>query len=351
MLDPNHYNYELPQELLAQEPASPRDSSRIFVYDTATDTIQFDHFFHLHKYLPQNSFLTVNTTKVLPSRIILYKENRGRVKTLFLVNEMKENVVKAMVDRGLSIGQRLNIDQKYWFTVIGQNEHIFTLSVDFPKEDFIKLLEKKGSMPIPPYLKKSTLTEGELRRKYQTVFATDRGSAAAPTASLHFTPRVFKKLEQKGIGRETIKLHVGAGTFAPLTEKNLKEKTLHTEWYEITPQAAERINTLKNAGNKLVAVGTTVTRALESAAETSGVSKSILTARTEETNIFIFPPYKFKMVDILVTNFHVPKSSLMMLVDAFLENKKSSKSLLELYQIAIKEKFWFFSFGEAMVIL
>jgi S-adenosylmethionine:tRNA ribosyltransferase-isomerase len=347
MPDPKLYDYTLPPELVAQEPASPRDSSRLFVYDTSTDTVVYDHFINVATYLPSNSFLTLNTTKVLPSRIYLYKENGGRVKALFLVNELEGNEVRAMLDRGVAIGQKLHIDQKYFFTVIGQNEHIFTLSIDFPNEEFFALLEEKGNMPIPPYLKHSRLTEKQLRTKYQTVFAKDKGSAAAPTASLHFTNRVFKKLEQKGIQKEYIKLHVGAGTFAPLTETHLKEQKLHTEWYSISQQTADSINLRKSAGNKLVAVGTTVTRALESAAKSNIPLKPI----AEETDIFIFPPFEFKMIDILMTNFHVPKSSLMMLVDAFLQHKKSKKNILDLYQIAIEKKYRFFSFGDSMLLL
>ena len=350
MIDPYNYNYVLPEEFLAQNPASPRDSSKIFVYDTANEKISFDTFLNIDKYLPSNSFLTLNTTKVLPSRIILYKENGGRVKTLFMVNELKGNVVEAMLDRAVLIGQKLNLDKKYWFTVIGQDEHIFTLSVDFPKEQFIELLEKRGSMPIPPYLKKSTLTETQLKTKYQTIFAKDRGSAAAPTASLHFTNRVFKKLEKKGIEFEYIKLHVGAGTFAPLLEKNLVEHKLHKEWYEITEKTAKEINILKKQGKKLVAVGTTVTRALESASGKID-ERYIINSVTDETEIFIYPPYTFKSVDILITNFHVPKSSLMMLVDAFLKHKKAEKDILDLYEIAKQHHFRFFSFGDAMIIL
>lgn len=347
MIDPKQYDYKLPHEQIAQEPASPRDSSKLFVYDTQNDRVEIDKFYNLHHHLPKNSFLVLNKTKVLPSRIYLYTENGGKVKTLFLVNELKNNEVNAMVDRKVEIGQTLYFDEKYSAVVINQDEHIFTLKFDFSKEKFIQLLEKKGTMPIPPYLKHSHLSEKELRTKYQTIFAEDKGSAAAPTASLHFTNRVFKKLEEKGIEKTYIKLHVGAGTFAPLLEKHLVEGKLHTEWFEVTPKAADYINKSKMDGKKLVSVGTTVTRTLESAA----AAKNIVAYSSGETDIFIYPPYNFQMVDILLTNFHVPKSSLMMLVDAFLQYKGSKKSIHQLYSIAIQEKLRFFSFGDAVLIL
>nr|AIA18919.1 Queuosine biosynthesis protein [uncultured bacterium] len=346
MIDPKIYDYELPAEQVAQTPASPRDSSRLFIYDTALDLIQFDTFNNLAKYLPKESLLVLNKTKVIPSRITLYKENKGRVKCLFLVNELKNKVVNAMLDRKVEIGQSLQFDDNFRFKVIGQDEHVFTLAFDFPKEKFINLLERKGSMPIPPYLKHTELKESELRRKYQTIFAKDNGSAAAPTASLHFTQRVFNKLEEKGIQKTFVKLHVGAGTFAPLLEKNLVEGKLHTEWFEVTQKTADSINKAKTQGSKIVAVGTTVARTLETASDGKEMK-----GRSGETDIFIYPPYTFKTVDILLTNFHVPKSSLMMLVDALLQNKKAKRNIIELYSTAIKERFRFFSFGDAMLIL
>jgi len=347
MLNPHDYDYELPQELVAQKPASPRDSSKLFVYDTKKDIIKIDTFYNLDSYVPQNSVIVLNKTKVLPSRIVLYKENGGRVKTLFLVNELQGNSVKAMLDRGIEIGQTIHFDQKYRFIVTGQNEHIFTLKMSCSVNEFIAFLEKNGSMPIPPYLKHSHLTEKELRKKYQTIFAEDKGSAAAPTASLHFTNRVFNKLEKKGIDKVYVKLHVGAGTFAPLIQKNLEEKKLHTEWYQVSALAAEQINEAKQKGKSVLAVGTTVIRTLETSADT----KNHLLPKSGDTDIFIYPPYDFKIADMLLTNFHVPKSSLMMLVDAFLQYKGAKRSIHQLYAEAIKQQLRFFSFGDAMLIL
>jgi len=204
-------------------------------------------------------------------------------------------------------------------------------------------------MPIPLYLKKSPLKRNELLEKYQTIFAKIQGSSAAPTASLHFTDRVFGRLDKKRIKKYFITLHVGLGTFAPITNENIKQKKLHKEYLEVDSSTLQSINRLKRKGKILVAAGTTTVRTLESISQSE-----IYHLRSNiynETDLFIFPPYNFKMVDILITNFHLPKSSLMMLVEAFLQYKKSKKSLVELYKIAIKNEFRFYSFGDAMLII
>jgi S-adenosylmethionine:tRNA ribosyltransferase-isomerase len=197
-------------------------------------------------------------------------------------------------------------------------------------------------MPIPPYLKKTSLKKDELLAKYQSIFAREKGSSAAPTASLHFTEKVFEKLGEKGIGKHFVTLHVGMGTFAPLTKDNLENKTLHHESYLIDKDTYDLILKEKKQGKKLVSVGTTVTRTLESVAKTG-----LLAVKTD---LFIYPPYNFKMVDHLITNFHLPKSSLMMLVEAFLQNKRAKRKLINLYNVAIENKFRFYSFGDAMLI-
>jgi S-adenosylmethionine:tRNA ribosyltransferase-isomerase len=375
------YDYFLPKKNLALEPAVPRDSSKLFIYNVGKDKIMFDHFYNLDKYLPKDSFMVMNNTKVLPARAILKKESGGKVILLFLVNELGVmsdellgGLVKVMADRKITIGERVFFDQENYLKVVGQNENIFELKFDFGREKLFELLKKYGTMPIPPYLKKSTLTRDELLIKYQTIFAKTNGSAAAPTASLHFTDDVFKKLDEKGINRFFVTLHVGMGTFAPITDENIKEKKLHNEFYEIDENTWKQIKINRNKEKKLVAVGTTVVRTLETAinndsvrqflsheslsiAQEAGslskVKKLLLPRHTilDKTDLFIFPPYNFKMVDAMVTNFHLPKSSLMMLVEAFLQYKKAKKSLVELYNIAIKNSFRFYSFGDAMVIL
>ncbi len=364
----SQYNYYLPKALIAQEPAVPRDFSRLLIYDTAKDKIYFDKFLNLGQYLPNNSFLVLNNTKVIPSRITLYKrpsyakatEGLGRVVVLFLVNEyfsprgsgklQGENIIKAMVDRKVKVGEKLYFDSHHYVTVTRQEGKIFFMRLGFSDEIFLKILEEKGRMPIPLYIKNTPLSEKDLRQKYQTVFSQQIASSAAPTASLHFTPRLFKKLGQIGIKRAYVTLNVGMGTFAPVTDENITTARLHAEYYEISKTAADNINQWKKEGRKLVAVGTTVVRALESFQRTSLVAQSSLPPLLK-TSLFIYPPFDFRTTDILITNFHLPQSSLMMLVDAFLKFKKAKRGLIDLYQIAIRENFRFYSFGDAALIL
>jgi S-adenosylmethionine:tRNA ribosyltransferase-isomerase len=344
MIDLNQFDYYLPKNQIAQKPASPRDHSRIFVYDTKKDTITFDYFYHLDRYLTSDSFLVLNNTKVLPARVEMKKTTGGKIIVLFLVNEIKEKgLIPAIVDRKVTVGEKLFFQNGYWVRVETQQGHFFTLCYLFAKEKLFDLLRCFGTMPVPLYLKNTPLERDQLLKKYQTVFAKKEGSAAAPTASLHFTNRVFNKLEQKGIKRYFVTLHVGLGTFAPITEENLMKKTLHQEYYEIAESTWQTIEKERIMGKKLLAVGTTVVRTLESTAKTKKLFG--------QTDLFIFPPYRFLMIDGLITNFHLPKSSLMLLVGAFLQFKGAKKSLVELYNIAVKNKFRFYSFGDAMVII
>jgi len=372
------YNYFLPEKNLALEPTIPRDSSKLFVYNTKTDLISFDYFYNLDKYLPENSFMVLNNTKVLPARVVMRKSTRGKVILLFLVNELTHSAssgqagsrtISAMADRKVNVGDKLFFNKDNYVEVVAQKEHIFELEFNFDRKHLFFLLKKYGTMPIPLYLKKTPLKRDELLEKYQTIFAKTEGSAAAPTASLHFTDRVFNKLDKKGIKKYFVTLHVGLGTFAPITDQNIKQKKLHEEYFEIDVKTLQLINQSKSEKKKIVAVGTTVTRTLESAVENfitreshhsdfvvmvPSKVKNFLPpphAIFDKTELFIFPPYNFKMVDIMVTNFHLPKSSLMMLVEAFLQHKGAKKSLVELYNIAIKNNFRFYSFGDAMVII
>lgn len=343
MNDLSFYDYHLSPENLALKPASPRDSSKLFIYETATNKIFFDYFYNLDKYLPKNSFLVLNNTKVLPAKVVLKKQSGGKVKVLILVNEIVNNTFSIIVDRKINVGEKIFFDDKNYLEIIGQEENIFKVKYPFSKEKLFSLIKKYGTMPIPPYLKKTPLNKDQLIKKYQAIFAQEEGSSAAPTASLHFTNRVFYKLKRKKINKYFITLHIGLGTFAPLTEKNLEQKKLHKEYYEVKKDIFNIIKNNKLKGKKLVSVGTTVVRTLESVAKTNKL--------ISETDLFIYPPYEFKMIDILITNFHLPKSSLMMLVEAFLQHKKAKRYLVELYQIAIKNKFRFYSFGDAMLII
>lgn len=390
MLRTQDYDYTLPPNLIAKEPAVPRDHSRLFIYDTQKDSITFDHFFNLAKYLPQNSFLVLNETKVLPSRITLKRRPIeiatspfgnlrgcqaprndmrpvGNVTVLFLVNEEMDDsrTMRVMVDRKVMTGDKLFFNEKDSIEVIAQDKQLFTVKVPFGKTRLFHLLEQKGSMPIPLYIKNSPLTRDELIKKYQTIFARAPddarlyGSAAAPTASLHFTDDVFASLDAKQIERLFITLHVGLGTFAPVSAKNISEKKLHEEWFEIPSEVIEKVEDRRlKMDRKLVAVGTTVSRTLEAFANSKLKTlnpKQIRNLKHQtimnKTDLFIYPPYKFKMVDHLITNFHLPGSSLMMLVEAFLQHKRAKRSLVDLYQVAIKEKFRFYSFGDGMLIL
>ncbi len=338
----NNYDYVLPEANLALAPAVPRDSSKLFIYETDVDKITFDRFYNLNKYLPKDSFMVMNNTKVLPARVSMKKESGGKVIVLLLVNEILNDTLPIIVDRKINVGEKIFFDENNFLYITGQKENIFEVRFDFSRQHLFSLLNKYGAMPIPPYLKKSTLSKNDLLKKYQTIFAKTDGSSAAPTASLHFTDSVFKKLDEKEIKRLFVTLHVGMGTFAPITDENILKKELHNEYYEVDQKTLQLINQLKYGGKKLVAVGTTVVRTLESVAKSKNFNK---------TNLFIFPPYDFKMIDIMITNFHLPKSSLMMLVEAFLQHKKAKKSLVELYNIAISNNFRFYSFGDAMLIL
>jgi len=342
-MDLTSYNYHLPSGNLALSPVSPRDHSKLFIYDTKLNKVTVDLFYNVYKYLPASSFLVLNETKVVPCRVTMKKRTGGKIVVLLLVNKIKDGIVSAMVDRKAKPGEELFFENGQSIEVISQKENIFQLRFSFSKNMLFEVLGKEGVMPVPPYLKKTLLKKEELVEKYQTVFAKVEGSSAAPTASFHFTDRVFRHLDKAGIKRFFVTLHVGLGTFAPLTEDNLKSKKLHLEHYEIKKPIIEEILKHKKQGDRLVAVGTTVTRTLESYAKTKKIS--------DMTDLFIYHPYDFRMVDHLLTNFHLPRSSLMMLVEAFLKQKKAERSLIELYNMAIKKDFRFYSFGDAMLIL
>jgi len=351
-IDLELYSYNLPKEKIADKPAKPRDFSKLFVYDTLEDKIYFDIFLNLDRYLPKNSFLVLNNTKVLPARVEMIKETGGKVKILFLVDEaLNENskFIRGLVNKKLNLKEKIYFpNKKDFIEVVSQEKNIFTFSLKMDLNKFLKLLNLCGEAPLPPYIKKTPLTKKEAKEKYQTIFAKKLGSVAAPTASFHFTKRVFKKLKRKGIEHFFITLHVGLGTFMPISEENIKKKKLHKEYWEIETNVYKKILKLKQK-KKLIAVGTTTTRLLETLARKKlNLNKKILRGTTE---LFIFPPFKFKMIDGLITNFHLPKTSLMMLVEAFLQFKNSKRHLKELYEIAIENDFRFYSFGDAMLIL
>lgn len=345
------YWYDLPKEFIAQTPATPRDSSKLLVYNTQTNEIKTDYFYNIATYLPPSTAFTLNDSKVVPARVTLYKETGGKIIVLFLVNEWlphKIGTIPCFFDRKAQIGDRLYFHDKSFVTVQDKKDELFYVTWAGLAGELVEKLIAYGTMPIPPYIKHSPLSRDELLEKYQTIFAHTAGSSAAPTASLHYTENVFRSFAQKQMEKIQVTLHVGLGTFAPLTEKNITEKKLHHEWYEISKYAAIQLKKVKEEKRPLLAVGTTVVRTLESYAKNR---EEVGLPCSGSTDLFIQPGYEFRMVDMLQTNFHLPSSSLMMLVDAFLYYKKAPRRILELYEYAIKERFRFFSFGDTMLIL
>jgi S-adenosylmethionine:tRNA ribosyltransferase-isomerase len=334
------YNYELPEKLIAQKPSQPRDAARLLIYEKTADKIYYDRFLNIVKYLPQNAVLVFNETKVLPARLNLKKETGGKVEILYLKN--RGELFEVLADRKLNINAKIFLNKNIAFEVVGHEEKIYLLKPLFDVKKFEKILEKYGTAPIPPYIKHSPLSKSQLKQQYQTIFARYTGSVAAPTASLHFTKRVLNSLKKAKIDTKFVTLHVGLGTFAPLTEQNLKTKKLHSEFYSIDKKTAEFLNKAKTQGRPIIAVGTTVARTLEAAAK-NGQLKDL----SGQTDIFISEGYKFGFIDGMVTNFHVPKSSLLMLVAALAGREK----ILEIYKFAIAKKFKFYSFGDGMLII
>ncbi|MFA4942639.1 MAG: tRNA preQ1(34) S-adenosylmethionine ribosyltransferase-isomerase QueA [Patescibacteria group bacterium] len=338
----NQYFYKLPKELIAQKPVEPRDSARLFVYNTKTNEVHFDIFKNCSKYIPEKSTLVINTTKVVPARVYMQKETGGKIEVLFLINEYEGgDSIKCIVDRKLNVGQKLFFPNRFMCLVSQQENQLFTLQLFFENTLLIPTLEQFGITPIPKYITENKLEEENLRSRYQSIFAKTPASIAAPTASLHFTDAVFSSLFEKGVKTADITLHVGMGTFAPVREEQLESGTLHKEWYTI-PDETKKILDRSDQGY-IIPVGTTAMRAIESYTKTQ--------MQNGATNLFIKKPFEFKVASGLVTNFHVPESSLMYLVDAFLTHKRAEKSILDLYKIAIEERFRFYSFGDAMLIL
>lgn len=336
----NQYEYQLPDDLIAQSPAFPRDAARLLVYDRAEQTTVLDTFRNLQRYLPSKSVLVLNQTKVIPARLLCTKETGGKVQVFYVGHDKR--VLQALCDRKLSIGARVRFDARHTFTVVDYANGKYSLEPSFPLRQVMRLFERHGRTPIPPYIKHSPLSERLLRSQYQTIFAKNKGSVAAPTASLHFTPRLLASLKRAGHSVLFVTLHVGLGTFASVTDEHLIAGTLHEECFEIDSKNARALMIAKKQGRPIVAVGTTVARTLESAADKHGVLRRL----RGTTDIFIRDSYTWKFVDSLITNFHVPKSSLMMLVATLVGRVR----LLSLYRFAINNKMRFFSFGDGMLI-
>lgn len=334
------FDYTLPPQLIAQSPAEPRDSAKLLVFNRATNDTQFDTFNNIITYLPENCVLVFNRTKVFPARMRLKKATGGAASALYIAKE--GDAIRALAEGKLKAGDVLTWEDGHTFTVMKRDGKEVVLTPSFPMGELMSLLEKYGETPLPPYIKESPLSETERRSEYQTVFAKENGSVAAPTAGLHFTEDLLAHIEQSGRAVRYVTLHVNLGTFAPVTDEHWKQKKLHEEWYEIDDETAAFLNEAKKAGRPIIAVGTTSVRTLESA-----TTDHRLTKLSGVTNIFITEHDSLKFTDGLITNFHVPRSSLLMLVSAFVGREK----LLDLYAQAIEKKFRFFSFGDGMMIV
>lgn len=334
------FYYDLPQELIAQTPVEPRDSSRLLVYDRKQKSITHKHFYDIVDYLHAGDVLVVNNTKVLPARIYGTKIPTGGHVEFLLLKRLDLTHWEVILKPGRIAKPRAEFrfsdDLTATVESVGEDgSRIVEFHFDGVFED---ILSRVGEMPLPPYIKEK-LTD---KTRYNTVYSKIDGSAAAPTAGLHFTKELIDKLKAKGVIFVEVLLHVGLGTFRPVKVDDVTKHHMHSEFYSVSEQAANEINAAKAEGRRVICVGTTSVRTLESAADRPGH----IVAGSGNTDIFIYPPYKYKMVDALITNFHLPESTLIMLVSALC----SREEILEVYKVAVEERYRFFSFGDAMFI-
>ena len=340
MLLKSDYDYELPEELIAQTPAEPRDSSRLLVYDRATGKREHRIFRDTKEYLRPGDVLVVNNTKVLPARLYAYTKNGGKVEVLLLKRrDLNEWEVLVRPGKKAKVGAELIVSEELSLTVVDRTdtgERIVRFHFDGVFED---ILSRLGSMPLPPYIHEKLKDKD----RYQTVYCKTDGSAAAPTAGLHFTQELLAEIRAMGVEIAEVLLHVGLGTFRPVKEEDLTHHVMHSEFYKVDERAAEIVNAAKREGRRVIAVGTTSVRTLETVADEQGMLRPC----SGDTSIFIYPPYRFKCVDALITNFHLPESTLIMLVSAFMGREQC----LSVYREAVEERYRFFSFGDAMMIV
>ena len=334
------FDYELPEELIAQIPIEKRDESRLMILDREKGEIEHKTFKNIIEYLEPGDCIVRNNTKVIPARLYGKKDTGANVEFV-LLKQLDGDIWESIVRPGnkLKIGAKVNFGDGLLEAEILDVLEGGTRKVKFTYEGiFNEILDKIGLMPLPPYIHKTL----EKRERYQTVYAKYDGSAAAPTAGLHFTPELLEKIEKKGVKIANVTLHVGIGTFRPVKEENIEEHIMHTEHYYIKEEDAKKINETKRNGKRVIAVGTTSCRVLETVADENGYVHEV----EGDTGIYIYPGYKFKCIDGLITNFHLPKSTLLMLVSALADRE----FVLEAYNQAVKEKYRFFSFGDAMFI-
>lgn len=335
------FMYDLPEELIAQTPIEPRDHSRLLVYNRATREIEHKHFYDVIDYLNPGDALVINETRVIPARLYGVRAGGGACE-LLLLKQLGPKRWESLVRPGtkLKVGKTVSIGEgRMSATIVGESEGGARI-VDFECEGtFEAALDELGEMPLPPYIHEKLAD----RSRYQTVYAKEDGSAAAPTAGLHFTPELLDRIRAKGIDVIPILLHVGLGTFRPVKAENVEDHEMHSEYYEVSEDAANRIHAAKAAGHRVVAVGTTSVRTLESSAQETGE----VVAKKAWTQIFITPGFHFNAVDALITNFHLPGSTLIMLISALMGREEA----LRVYETAVQERYRFFSFGDAMLIL
>lgn len=334
------FDYELPRERIAQTPLEPRDSSRMLVLDRAAGKLTHRFFYDLPYYLKPNDLLVLNQTRVIPARLYAHKDSGGKVEVLLLRQEDGLTWECLVGGKGMRMGRRVTFEGGMQGEVVAELEGSRRLlRFNAPIQD---QFDQIGEMPLPPYIHQRL----EDRERYQTVYGNQLGSAAAPTAGLHFTHRLLEEVRGMGVNTAAVTLHVGLDTFAPVHEDDPRQHKIHTEWIEISPATVEAIERAKAAGGRVIAVGTTSARVLESAAAPAG-SPHRARAYSGPTELFILPGYQFRVVDAMITNFHLPKSTLLMMISAFAGRER----VLEAYRTAIELEYRFFSFGDAMLIL
>ena len=345
------YFYELPKELIAQTPCEKRDGCRMLVLDRKTGAVTHRHFYDVIDYLNKGDCLVINDSRVIPARIYGVKvrktddENEPSRVECLLLRQRELDTWECIVRPGKRVKTGAEID--FSGVMTGRVVSVFDdgnrlIKFDYDKtggETVYSVLEKIGRMPLPPYITQ----ELDDNDKYQTVYAKENGSAAAPTAGLHFTDELLKKISDKGVDIVRVMLHVGLGTFRPVKTENIEDHKMHSEFFTVTEDSARRINECRKRGGRIISVGTTSARTLEIAADENGVVR----AQSRDTDIFIYPPYKFKAVDALITNFHLPESTLLMLISAFSDRE----TVMKAYKEAVEQRYRFFSFGDAMIIL
>lgn len=343
----NNFSYTLPKNLIANAPVSPRDSSRLMVVNRSNSTIHNKHFHDLIDIVSDSDCLVLNDTKVYPARLFGKRKTGGQVEVL-LVNNINKNVWEILGRNVPSVNQEFYID-KICAKVLEKSENKAVVKFADMTDEFGKFLDKHGHTPIPPYIH-TEFSEAQLRKKYQTKYARETGSIAAPTAGLHFTNRIIKDLHKRHVQIEYVTLHVGLGTFLPVKTSRLEDHKMHSESFSVSAQTAERLRSAKAKGKRIIAVGTTTTRVLETLSQNNQFFGS--------TNLFIYPPFKFNFVDALITNFHLPKSTLLALVAAFTTKPQTEENFVNFddslighaYSEAIKNNYRFYSFGDAMII-